>query len=131
MLAGSPGSAVEDVASVRKSQHKQECESNSQSQREVDHDEDTIGLSSANTIRVLRAKLKAQEQDIQALSQKLSVKERDVSKTDDSFKDLRDDLAKESRLRAQAQAAAEKFKKLLDEKVRQVFVTCRYCCCRC
>ena len=44
-------------------------------------------------------------------------KERDVSKTDDSFKDLREDLAKESRLRAHAQAAAEKFKKLLDEKV--------------
>jgi hypothetical protein len=74
-------------------------------------------LSAANTIRVLRAKLKAQEQDIETLSQKLSSKERDFSKTDDSFKDLREDLAKETRLRAHAQAAAEKFKKILDEKV--------------
>ena len=77
---------------------------------------------------MLRAKLKAQEQDIEALSQKLSHKERDVSKTDDSFKELREDLSKETRLRAQAQAAAEKFKKLLDEKVPQVaFVCCIYC----
>ena len=88
-----------------------------QPHRDVDQDEDTVGLSAANTIRVLRAKLKAQEQDIEMLSHKLSNKERDVSKTDDSFKDLRENLTKETRLRANAQAAAEKFKKLLDEKV--------------
>lgn len=98
-------------------QHQHEAALSTQPQREVDQDEDTVGLSAANTIRVLRAKLKAQEQDIETLSQKLSSKERDFSKTDDSFKDLREDLAKETRLRAHAQAAAEKFKKILDEKV--------------
>jgi uncharacterized coiled-coil protein SlyX len=101
-------------------QHQPDSISSTQPQREVDHDEDTVGLSAANTIRVLRAKLKAQEQDIEALSLKLSHKEREVSKTDDSYKDLREDLAKESRLRAHAQGAAEKFKKLLDEKVSPV-----------
>jgi predicted RNase H-like nuclease (RuvC/YqgF family) len=104
---------------MQQSQHQQES-GIPQPHREVDQDEDTVGLSAANTIRVLRAKLKAQEQDIEMLSQKLSHKEREVSKTDDSYKDLREDLAKETRLRAHAQAAAEKFKKLLDEKVSHV-----------
>ena len=106
------------------SHHEQDSEILIPSSREVDPDEDTVGLSAANTIRVLRAKLKAQEQDIEMLSQKLSHKEREISRTDDSYKDLREDLAKETRLRAHAQSAAEKFKKLLDEKVSLVTFHC-------